>query len=154
MSTISTTITAIKNLSVTDGVKVLRILDITSVPDDLAQRDLPVLMPRPDSFLTMSQERQAWALDASAPRQVTWTTHWLLLVATVGQGRGVFEPLGDVLTWCAALAAAAFSDDTLSTSVDAVFEIEQTGLVTSPAGTQYHGAVVSWAITELAGGAS
>ena len=152
MSTISQAIDSIKNLTVTNGTKTLRIFDTATIPDDLAQRDLPALLPRPDGFLAMGQERQAWALDTAAPRVVTWSLRWLLIVAVVGQGRGVFEPLRDVLTWCAALAAAAFADDTFPPAVDVSFAIEQTGLVTSPAGTQYHGAVVSWTITELAGG--
>ena len=149
MSTIQDTITAISGMTVTSGGVTLRVLDISEIPDDAAQRDLPILMPRPDNFLTMEQQRDAWALDAATPRTVTWTTTWILLVSVVGQGRGVFEPLGDVLAWCAALSAAAFADDTFSTSVDIMFSIQQTGLVTSPAGTAYHGAVVQWIITEL-----
>lgn len=139
---ISTVADSISKLSITG----LSVYDIDNMPAD-AGRNLPCVLPAPN-FITgfipevVSIDRQE--ID------FTYTLNYRLLGDLVGVGRGIHEMYPILVDALEAFLYAIVTNHAVTGLIDLqVANVTEFGVVTDPAGNEYHGCNISLTVLEF-----
>jgi hypothetical protein len=138
---------SISKLSVT-GVK---IKDINEIPENANEFDCPMVIPKPDGFVSNFEvERAAVSQGTSAVWNVRYNLTYRLLHSELGSGLGLFDVYDDMVAIVMAFVDKILISDAVTGAVDVeVEDISSFGPVSDPAGTMFHGCDIVLRILEF-----
>lgn len=141
----TTVATAVAGLSVT-GVTVK---DLTAVPEEVFDRDCPIVYPNPANYISMDGvSRETLGGDSGALKEVRYTLHYTFLHHEAGAERGQKDAAQDsVSKLYAFLSAVIANSDTLAV-INIVPDHGPLQVVQDPSGKDFHGCEVSLTVTE------
>ena len=147
IAALSITVTNARGSSVT-----LTIDDISALQKRVKvnQQDCPLLMPRPDSFVTnFSVTRDTFGADA-ALKTATYTLNYIFYFAPIGQGVGVFEKYDEMITAAAIILNHLATNTNLTGSTDILPEsVPAFGAMSDATGTLFHGCEIALKVQQF-----
>ncbi len=112
---IDTVATSIAALSVTG----VTIKDLDAIPTNVVPRDVPILFPRMDDFITnLVLTRESMGIPADAAKDVTYTLNYVYLHAPVGGTRGLHDFAQAMVQKVADIWDEFIANDDLSGPID------------------------------------
>lgn len=144
-SSIATVADSIAGLSIS-GVTVK---DIDQIPDT-AQGLTPLLIPRPDNFVTdISVTFETLGSNGSAKINTNYTLNYIFIFCEVGSGINAYSAFSGLMAKLSAILVAINSNDTINGAVDIkINSIGNIGAITDPAGDEYWGIEFSLRVLE------
>lgn len=123
---------------------------LNAIPENVAPRDCPIIYPRPDGFMSSLEVEVNSFGSGAAKKTVRYTLNYVYLHSSIGTERGLFKVYEDMVTKALAFVDAVISNDAITGCVD----IQPTGItsfgpVADPAGGMFHGAQLSFIVTEF-----
>lgn len=123
---------------------------LNAIPEGVDPRDCPVIYPKPDGFMSALEVEVNSFGSSAAKKTVTYTLAYMYLHSAIGEGRGLFDVYEDMVSKVTAFIDAVLANDAITGCVD----ITQSGItafgpVADPAGGIFHGAQLSFVVTEL-----
>jgi len=131
-----------------DGV---HIADLSQIPDNALVRDLPLIYPKPDGYISDLNVRIDSFGSAQAKKTVFYTLNYRYLHSPVGAGRGLFDVYEDLVAKAALFLDAIIANDALAGQIDlqAVEIPNFSAGVADPSGNQFHGADLALTVMEF-----
>lgn len=125
--------------------------DIDEIPSSVADRDTPMIIPRPDGFISNFRfQRDSFGAGGDAKITVRYTLLYRLLAAKVGSGRGLFDVYDTMITKTGLFLDAIIANDAITGAVDIIAAgVENVGGVGDPAGNIFHGCDISIDVMEF-----
>lgn len=137
--------TAVAGLSVS-GVTVK---DLTGVPEEVFDRDCPIVYPNPANYVSMGGvSRETMGGDSGALKEVRYTLHYLFLHHEAGAERGQKDAAQDAVSKLYAFLSAVIANCDALTVIDITPDHGPLQVVQDPSGKDFHGCEVSLAVTE------
>lgn len=145
IAALTITVTNARGSSVT-----LTIKDISGIQMKVNQQDCPLLMPRPDNFVTdFSVTRDTLGADA-ALKTARYMLNYIFYFAPVTQGVGLFEKYDEMVTAAAVILNHLATNTNLSGSTDILpASVPSFGAQADAAGTLFHGCEIALAVSQF-----
>ena len=114
------------------------------------QQDCPLLMPRPDNFVSnLGFTRDTYGADA-ALKTMAYTLTYNFYYAPIAQGVGLFEKYDEMVTAAAAILLHLATNTNLSGATDILPEsVPAFGAMADAAGTLFHGCEIALRVTQF-----
>jgi len=125
--------------------------DIDEIPAEGKSRDVPMIIPRPDGFISnFLYERKSFGPETVAAIDISYTLTYRLLHSKIGSGRsGLFDTYADMVAKVSLFLDAIIASDTITGAVDVQpFSIGEFGPVADPMGEAFHGCDIGINILE------
>ena len=108
------------------------------------QQDCPLLMPRPDNFVTdFSVMRDTMGADA-ALKTAAYTLNYIFYYSPIAQGVGIFEKYDEMVTAAAVILNHLATNTALSGSTDILpASVPAFGAMPDATGTLFHGCEIA-----------
>ena len=138
---------SISKLSVTG----VAIKDINEIPDSVNDGDCPMVIPKPDGFVSdFELERVAMSSGASNVLDVHYTLTYRFLHSELGLGMGILDAYPGMVDKVCDFIDKMLVSDAVTGSVDLqVEDISAFGPVSDPSGKMFHGCDISFRILEF-----
>jgi hypothetical protein len=148
MALSATTITAaIAALTITG----VTIKDISGIPDQVLDRDCPILFPMPGTWLGAGSGLPDEETTFGTPSTRYWVAHrvykYVFLHSIVGAGRGVSEQYNAATAYMDSIPTALVQLDVATVDVEGI-TFQPLGVVQGPDGTKFIGSVFDIAMRE------
>ena len=140
-------ITAISGINVSGVV----ILDVDKIPQEGTVR-ASILFPNPDTPITgVKFAPQTFGNSATAAHaDVNYTLNYVFLLKPVGEGRGVYQALPELINKIMAILDACVANFSVTGAVDIKPRVDEVGPgMTDPAGNQYWGCNIMFDVLEF-----
>jgi len=144
---IASVATAIAGLSVS-GVS---LKDISAIPEQVDQRQCPILFPDPAGFVTgLSISRETLGLDSVAGKNVNYTLNYIYLHCEVGTVRYLTDAIDTMVDKTVLVLNAIADNSTVNGAVDLVPNMAgEFGQIEGPSGNTFFGCRISIAVQEF-----
>jgi len=126
--------------------------DIDEIPEDANAMDVPMIIPKPDGFITgFGYGRKSLGPGTTAAIDITYILTYRLLHSEGGEGMsGIFSTYSDMVVKAAAFLDAVIANDTITGAIN----IEPVSIpifepVTDPLGRWFHGCDIGIEVTEF-----
>jgi len=138
---------SISKLSVTG----VTIKDINEIPDSVNDGDCPMVIPKPDGFLSdFELERMAMASGTANVWNVEYTLTYRFLHSEIGLGLGILDAYPGMVDKVCDFIDRMLISDTITGAVDLTVEdISTFGPVADPSGKMFHGCDIAFRILEF-----
>ena len=144
---IASVATAIAGLSVS-GVS---LKDISAIPEQVDQRQCPILFPDPAGFVTgLSISRETLGLDSVAGKNVNYTLNYIYLHCEVGTVRYLTDAIDTMVDKTVLVLNAIADNSTVNGAVDLVPNMAgEFGQIEGPSGNTFFGCKILIAVQEF-----
>ena len=144
---IASVATAIAGLSVSG----VTLKDISSIPEQVDQRQCPILFPDPAGFVTgLTVARVTQGLDSTAAKDVNYTLNYIYLHCEVGTVRYLTDAIDTMVDKVVLVLNAITDNSTVNGAVDLVPSMAgEFGQIEGPAGNVFFGCRISIAVLEF-----
>ena len=123
---------------------------LNAIPEGADARECPMVYPRPDGFLSGLEVIVDSFGSTAAKKTVKYILTYTYLYAPLGAGRGLFDLYEDMVTKALLFIDTVIANDAITGCVDIEpLDIKEWGPVSDPSGVMFHGAHISFGITEL-----
>lgn len=138
---------SISKLSVTG----VTIKDINEIPDSVINGDCPMVIPKPDGFVSdFELERMAMSSGTANVWNVSYTLTYRFLHSEIGLGLGILDAYPGMVDKVCDFVDKMLVSDTVTGAVDLeVADISAFGPVSDPSGKMFHGCDISFRILEF-----
>ncbi len=128
------------------------IKDLDEIPESLDQMDAPVIIPKPDGFIsTLTYTRQSLGTGDVAAIDIGYVLTYRMLHSAIGEGMdGVFETYPDLVAKASLFLDTIIANDTITGAVDIQpLTIANFDPVQDPFGNWFHGCDIGIQVTEF-----
>jgi hypothetical protein len=124
--------------------------NLTSIPENVAPRDCPIIYPKPDGFMSDLEVVIDSFGSSVGKKTVRYALTYMYLHSSIGQGRGLFDVYQDMVAKACVFLDAVIANDALTGSIDIQPEsMLNFGPVADPAGNYFHGCEIVLKVMEF-----
>jgi hypothetical protein len=122
----------------------VNIKDLNEIPNEVHNRDAPIVYPEPDGFLSNFRfSRESQGTGTSAHINVRYTLTYTFLHSRVGTGRGLFDVYADMVGKVADFLDGILANDAITGAVDIyASNVSTFGPTADPSGEVFHGCTI------------
>lgn len=127
------------------------IKDINEIPDSVEDGDCPMVIPKPDGFMSdFELERMAMSSGTANVWNVQYTLTYRFLHSEIGLGLGILDAYPGMVDKVCDFIDRMLLSDTITGAVDLTVEdISTFGPVSDPSGKMFHGCDIAFRILEF-----
>ena len=146
---------SVKIATVADSIAALSvsgvtIKDIDGIPEEVHQRNCPLMFPDPDDFVTsLTVEAMSSGAGTSGKNDVKYTLNYIFLYVPVGSGRYLADNIVGLVNKTVLILNELIANDAVTGSVDIDPKPGKFGLVEDPTGNQFEGVRIAIDVHEF-----
>ncbi len=144
-------IVTIANSIAAISVSGVTIKDIDEIPEEVTSRDCPILIPRPDGYVSgFTYDPVTQGGGATALADVNYNLRYSFLYAPLGDGRDLMDNYSGMVTKVGLIIDALIISDAITGVIDLqLTDVSDFGPVADPTGNMFHGCTLTVSVLEF-----